>query len=83
MKSSDAKLLLGLAIGVAVGAAVGYLVGSEKGEELLEEIKDIAGKAKEGFNVAMEKAKTTGQDALNQAKKYKDEAMKTAHEVTE
>ncbi|MDR2968446.1 MAG: YtxH domain-containing protein [Tannerellaceae bacterium] len=81
MKSTDSKLLLGLAIGVAVGAAVGYLVGSDKGEELLEELKDMAGKAKEGFNLAVEKAKATGQEVLKTAKGYKEDAPDMAGDL--
>ncbi|MDL2277030.1 YtxH domain-containing protein [Parabacteroides sp. OttesenSCG-928-G07] len=69
MRSEDSKLLLGLAIGAAVGAAIGYLAGSDKGEQLMEDLKDVAGKMKEGFNSALEKAKETGTEALKAVKK--------------
>jgi len=75
MKTSDSKLLLGLLVGVAVGAAVGYLVASDKGEELLEELKDMAGKAKDNINAAVAKAKEAGLEAVKTAKEYKDAAL--------
>ncbi|MDH6359135.1 YtxH domain-containing protein [Parabacteroides sp. PF5-9] len=82
MKSSDSKLLLGLLAGIAVGAAVGYLVASEKGEELLDELKDLAGKAKDGLNSALEKAKETGHEAVAAIKEKKSEIRHTAADGT-
>ena len=57
MKSVDSKLLLGLVVGAAVGAAVGYLAATDKREQLLEELNDVVGKVKEGFNSALSKYK--------------------------
>ena len=56
MKNVDSKLLLGL----VVGAAVGYLAASDKREQLLEDLKEVAGKVKDGFNSALAKAKESG-----------------------
>ena len=52
MKSVDSKLLLGLVVGAAVGAAVGYLAATDKREDLLNELNNVVGKVKEGFNTA-------------------------------
>lgn len=71
MKSVDSKLLLGLVVGAAVGAAVGYLAATDKREQLLEELNGVVGKVKEGFN-----------SALAKYKEGKQEAVKTAEEVT-
>ncbi|RHJ92539.1 YtxH domain-containing protein [Parabacteroides bouchesdurhonensis] len=68
MKNVDSKLLLGLVVGAAVGAAVGYLAASDKREQLLEDLKEVAGKVKEGFNTALAKAKESGCDALKAVK---------------
>ena len=58
MKSNvDSKLLLGLVIGAAIGAAVGYLAATDKKEQILDEIGELAGKVKEGFNTAFAKFK--------------------------
>lgn len=57
MKSIDSKLLLGLVVGAAVGAAVGYLVATDKKEQILDELNNVVGKVKEGFNSAMSKIK--------------------------
>ena len=53
----DSKLLLGLAIGVAVGAAIGYLVATDKKEQILDELGNMVGKVKEGFNSVVNKYK--------------------------
>ena len=55
MKNVDSKLLLGLVVGAAVGAAVGYLAATDKKEDILNELNNIVGKAKEGFNSALAK----------------------------
>ena len=57
MKNVDSKLLLGLVVGAAVGAAVGYLAATDKKEDILNELNNIVGKAKEGFNSALAKYK--------------------------
>jgi len=58
MKSNvDSKLLLGLVIGAAIGAAVGYLAATDKKEQILDELGELAGKVKEGFNTAIAKFK--------------------------
>ena len=53
----DSRLLLGLVIGAAVGAAVGYLAATDKKDQILNELSDIAGKVKDGFNTAVAKYK--------------------------
>ncbi|MDR0572744.1 MAG: YtxH domain-containing protein [Tannerella sp.] len=53
----DSKLLLGLVIGAAVGAAIGYLAATDKKEQLLDELNNVVGKVKEGFNAAVNKYK--------------------------
>ena len=63
MKSVDSKLLLGLVVGAAVGAAVGYLAATDKREQLLEELNNVVGKVKEGFNSALAKYKESKQEA--------------------
>ena len=55
MKNVDSKLLLGLVVGAAVGAAVGYLAATDKREDLLNELNNVVGKVKEGFNTALAK----------------------------
>jgi gas vesicle protein len=55
MKSVDSKLLLGLVIGAAVGAAVGYLAATDKKDQILEQLNDVVGKVKEGFDTAVTK----------------------------
>jgi gas vesicle protein len=55
MKSVDSKLLLGLVIGAAIGAAVGYLAATDKKEQILNELGEVIGKVKEGFNTAVSK----------------------------
>jgi len=58
MKSNvDSKLLLGLVVGAAIGAAVGYLAATDKKQQILDELGDLAGKVKEGFNTAIAKFK--------------------------
>ncbi|MDR2232347.1 MAG: YtxH domain-containing protein [Tannerella sp.] len=58
MKSNgDSNLLLGLVIGAAVGAAIGYLVATDKKEQILDELKEVAGKVKDGFNNVVTKYK--------------------------
>ena len=58
MKSNvDSKLLLGLVIGAAIGAAVGYLAATDKKEQIMDEIGELVGKVKEGFNTAVAKIK--------------------------
>lgn len=74
MKNVDSKLLLGLVVGAAVGAAVGYLAATDKREQILEDLKEVAGKVKEGFNTAMAKAKESGAEALNRVKGTKEVA---------
>ncbi len=60
MKSNvDSKLLLGLVIGAAVGAAIGYLAATDKKEEILDELNNVVGKVKDGFNTAVNKYKET------------------------
>ncbi len=53
----DSKLLLGLVIGAAVGAAVGYLAATDKKEQILDELNNVVGKVKDGFNSAVSKYK--------------------------
>ena len=58
MKSNvDSKLLLGLVIGAAIGAAVGYLAATDKKEQIMDELGELVGKVKEGFNSAIAKYK--------------------------
>jgi gas vesicle protein len=58
MKSNvDSKLLLGLVIGAAIGAAVGYLAATDKKEQIMDELGELVGKVKEGFNTAIAKYK--------------------------
>lgn len=57
MKNVDSKLLLGLVIGAAVGSAVGYLVATDRKDEILDELNNVVGKVKEGFNTALAKYK--------------------------
>jgi len=58
MKSNiDSKLLLGLVVGVAVGAAIGYLAATDKKDQILDELNNVVGKVKEGFNTAVNKYK--------------------------
>ena len=60
MKSNvDSKLLLGLVIGAAIGAAVGYLAATDKKEQIMDELGELVGKVKEGFNTAVAKLKET------------------------
>jgi len=57
MKSNiDSKLLLGLVVGVAVGAAIGYLAATDKKDQILDELNNVVGKVKEGFNTAVNAA---------------------------
>lgn len=74
MKNVDSKLLLGLVVGAAVGAAVGYLAATDKKEQILEDLKEVAGKVKEGFNAALAKAKETGGEALKAVKGCEESA---------
>jgi len=53
----DSKLLLGLVVGAAVGAAVGYLAATDKKQQILDELNELVGKVKEGFNTAVAKYK--------------------------
>ena len=63
MKSVDSKLLLGL----VVGAAVGYLAATDKKEQLLDELNNVVGKVKEGFNSALAKYKESKQEPVQPA----------------
>ncbi len=56
-KNVDSKLLLGLIIGGAVGAAVGYLAATDKKEQILDDLNEVVGKVKDGFNSAISKYK--------------------------
>ncbi|WP_251967045.1 YtxH domain-containing protein [Parabacteroides sp. AD58] len=64
MKNVDSKLLLGLVVGAAVGAAVGYLAATDKREDLLNELNNVVGKVKEGFNSALAKYKEGKAEAV-------------------
>lgn len=58
MKSNvDSRLLLGLVVGAAVGAAIGYLAATDKKEQILDELNNVVGKVKDGFNSAVSKYK--------------------------
>ena len=63
----DSKLLLGLVIGAAVGAAVGYLAATDKKEQIFDELNNVVGKLKEGFNSAISKYKTKEGDVVENA----------------
>lgn len=78
MKNVDSKLLLGLVVGAAVGAAVSYLAATDKREQILEDLKEVAGKVKEGFNTAMAKAKESGSEALKCVKGAKNAVEEAA-----
>ena len=72
MKSNiDSKLLLGLVVGAAVGAAIGYLAATDKKDQILEELSNVAGKVKEGFNSAVNAA-------VNKYKEVKTEGVEEA-----
>jgi len=58
MKGS--KLFLGLAVGLAVGAAIGYLAATDKKDQIIDELNNVIGKVKEGFNSAVSKYKEKG-----------------------
>ena len=60
----DSKLLLGLVIGAVVGAAVGYLAATDKKEQIFDELNNVVGKLKEGFNSAVSKYKTKACDVV-------------------
>jgi len=64
MKPDNSKLLLGLAVGAAIGAAFVYVATSDKKEEWMNEISEVAQKAKEAFNstVAQIKEKVSKTD---------------------
>ena len=51
------KLLLGLVIGAAVGATIGYLAATEKRGQLFDELNEMIGKVKDGFQSAVSKFK--------------------------
>ena len=57
MKPDNSKLLLGLAIGAAIGAAFVYVATSDKKEEWMNEISEIAQKAKDAFNSTVAQVK--------------------------
>ena len=52
----DSKLLLGLVIGAAVGVAIGYLAATDKKDQILDELNNVVGKVKDGFNSAVNTA---------------------------
>ena len=57
MKPDNSKLLLGLAIGAAIGAAFVYVATSDKKEEWMNEISEMAQKAKDAFNSTVAQVK--------------------------
>ena len=68
MKSNvDSKLLLGLVIGAAIGAAVGYLAATDKKEQIMDELGELVGKVKDGFNSAVAKFKDAKTETANAA----------------
>ncbi|MDO4702849.1 YtxH domain-containing protein [Tannerella sp.] len=56
-RNVDPKLLLGLVIGAAVGATIGYLAATDKKGELFDELNEMVGKVKDGFQSAVSKFK--------------------------
>ena len=56
-RNADPKLLLGLVIGAAVGVTIGYLAATEKRRPLFDELNEMIGKVKDGFQSAVSKFK--------------------------
>ena len=77
MKSS--RFIVGLIIGAAIGATACYLLSKENREEFLDQINDTVDKAKrkigkaidqgiEGLDIAVDRASTLAQTAVNRIK---------------
>jgi gas vesicle protein len=77
--------LKGMLIGGMVGAVVALLYAPKSGKETREEIgkkaDELAGKAKEEYDLALEKSKKTFQGAMDRLKELEGIAKKKVEEV--
>ncbi|NPV03435.1 MAG: YtxH domain-containing protein [Syntrophaceae bacterium] len=74
-------LLIGSLIGIVVGMLYAPKSGRETRDELSEKAKDIAGKLKDEYDVALEKSKTAYENLLKKLKEVEAKAEKKAREI--
>ena len=74
-------LLIGGLLGVIVGMLYAPKSGRETRDELSEKAKDVAGKLKEEYDVALEKSKSAYENLLKKLKEVEAKAEKKAREI--
>jgi gas vesicle protein len=85
MSEKNSDLLKGLFIGGLIGVALGILFAPKSGKETREDIArkadELSGKAKEEYQKAMEKSKTSYETAVNNLKGLEISAREKVEEV--
>jgi gas vesicle protein len=85
--SDNGNFIKGLFVGGLVGAAFAILYAPKSGKETREEISkkadELAGKAREEYEAALEKSKKSYQSALERLKELETVAKKKVDEVEE
>ena len=74
-------LLIGGLIGVVIGLLYAPKSGKETREELTDKAKDVAGKLKDEYEVALEKSKSAYENLLKKLKEVEAKAEKKAQEM--
>jgi gas vesicle protein len=76
-------MLIGGLVGVIVGLLYAPKSGKETRDELSDKAKDIAGKLKDEYEVALEKSKSAYENLLTKLKEVEAKAEKKAQEMGE
>lgn len=74
-------LLIGGLVGVVIGMLYAPKSGKETRDELSDKAKDIAGKLKDEYDVALEKSKSAYENLLKKLKEVEAKAEKKAREI--
>jgi gas vesicle protein len=75
-------LLIGGLVGVIMGLLYAPKTGKETRDELSEKAKDVAGKIKDEYEVALEKSKVAYENLLTKLKEVEAKAEKKAREMS-
>jgi gas vesicle protein len=74
-------LLIGGLLGVVIGMLYAPKSGKETRDELSDKAKDVAGKLKDEYDVALEKSKSAYENLLKKLKEVEAKAEKKAREI--